>query len=786
MAITAELAAPRIISRADEIFTNSQQAIYKHTDRMFCVLMLVQWVAGIIAALWISPRSWNGSSSQIHIHVWFAIFLGGVISSVPVALAVLRPGAPLTRYTVAIAQMCYSALFIHLSGGRIETHFHVFGSLAFLSIYRDWRVLVPATVVVALDHFIRGTFWPQSVFGVLAVNEWRWLEHSGWVLFEDAFLLFAMRKSVSEMRHSSEQTAAVEVLNATLEKRVTDRTKALNIAVADLTEEVSERQRAEVELVDQKAFLRQVIDLNPSFIFAKDLEGRFTLVNQTLADAYGSTVEQLLGRTDTDFNPNAEMTKRWRDDDLEVVSKRREKFVPEEMVTDAAGNVRWLQTNKRPIISSGGEVTQILGVATDITQRKDLEEKLNQAQKMEAIGKLAGGVAHDFNNLLTGIIGYSDLAFRRVGAEDRVRSNLEEIKKAATRAASLTQQLLAFSRKQMLQAKELDLNSVVEDMATKLGRLTSQDIKLITVLAPSLGKIKGDPNQIEQTIMHLVVNAIEAMPNGGTVTIETASVFLDEAYASKHLGAQVGPHVMLAVTDTGIGMTAELQKRVFEPFFTTKEVGKGAGLGLSAVYGVVKQTGGNIWLYSEPNKGTVLKIYFPEVEDTAAIKAADVDAADGNETILLVDDDPQIRKVACEALTARGYRVLLASNGLQALETVEKFAEHLDLILTDLVIPNLNGKELAQRIWAFRPATKVLFMSGFTREAAVTNRVLSNGAWFIEKPFALSVLAAKVREVLDAGSGSGQKPEPRKHETLESETKEKVTEAEPTVSMLVN
>jgi PAS domain S-box-containing protein len=341
--------------------------------------MALQWLAGIAAALWVSPKTWAGTASHTHPHVWAAVFLGGAISSLPILLAVIRPGHATTRYAVAVGQMLMGALLIHLTGGRLETHFHVFGSLAFLSFYRDWRVLIPATIVVAADHFLRGVFWPQSVYGVLTASEWRWLEHAGWVAFEDTFLFIAIRHSIGEMWGIAERTAEIESLNEDLEAHVANRTAQLVATNHELEREVAERKLAETELGQQRAFLRQVIDLNPSFVFAKDRNGRFTLVNQAIAEAYGTSVEALLGKTDADFNPNAEEVEGFRRDDLEVLNTLKEKFIPEEVITDAGGQVRWLQTIKRPIVSPDGAANQMLGIATDITARKQAETALERA-----------------------------------------------------------------------------------------------------------------------------------------------------------------------------------------------------------------------------------------------------------------------------------------------------------------------------------------------------------------------------------------------------------------------
>lgn len=367
--------------RVVEIFNEHQDLVHRRTDRMFAVLMTIQWVAGVAAALWVSPKTWIGPDSQTHPHVWAALLLGGAISSLPIVLAIVRPGRPTTRYVVAVGQMLMGALLIHLTGGRLETHFHVFGSLAFLSFYRDWKVLVPATIVVAADHFFRGLFWPESVYGVLAASEWRWLEHAGWVLFEDTFLFIAVRHSIGEVWGIAERTAEIESLNEGLEAHVANRTAQLVSANSELEREVTDRKLAEAGLADQRAFLRQIIDLNPNFVFAKDRQGRFTLVNQAIAEAYGTTVEELLGKTDADFNSNAEEVESFRRIDLEVINTLTEKFIPEEVLTDAAGRVRWLQTIKRPIIAPDGTAKQMLGIAADITTRKQAEKALRLSEE---------------------------------------------------------------------------------------------------------------------------------------------------------------------------------------------------------------------------------------------------------------------------------------------------------------------------------------------------------------------------------------------------------------------
>jgi len=355
--------------------------------------------------------------------------------------------------------------------------------------------------------------------------------------------------------------------------------------------------------------------------------------------------------------------------------------------------------------------------------------------------------------MLTAIIGYTDLSLRRVGLENPIRRNLEETKKAAERAASLVRQLLAFSRKQILEPKVLDLNDVVKDMHKMLTRLIGENIKLATRLETDLGSVKADPCQVEQIIVNLVVNARDAMPRGGRVTIETANVALDDQNASKHVSVKPGEYVMLAVSDTGSGMDQETQARIFEPFFTTKEVGKGTGLGLSTVYGIVKQSGGNIWVYSEQGLGTVFKVYLPRIDDatasTIANQSQETNAPRGTETILLVEDEDVVRGLTRKILMQAGYNVLDANGGDEAIRLCRAHAGPIDLLLTDVVMPEVSGKEVADRLLELRPSIRVLYMSGYTDEAIVQHGVLDANVKFIQKPFTWVGLTRKVREVLN-------------------------------------
>ena len=412
----------------------------------------------------------------------------------------------------------------------------------------------------------------------------------------------------------------------------------------------------------------------------------------------------------------------------------------------------WVEDNRRTVCDSEGRAVEISGVWTDITRHRQLENQLRQSQKMEAVGLLAGGIAHDFNNLLTVINGRSQLLMMRRNTDDKTRVQLELIYKTGERAAALTRQLLAFSRQQVLEPKVVNLNSVARDMESMLHRLIPEDISIQTMFDPTLRPLLADPGQIEQVIMNLVVNARDAMSDGGKMTIETTNVELSENYCRAHDGVKPGHYVMLAVSDTGMGMNAAVMAKIFEPFFTTKGVGKGTGLGLSTVYGIVKQSNGHVEVYSELGKGTVFKIYLPQ----APLDAMDAKAHDsikaisfGNETVLLVEDDPGVRDFTKDILEMNGYTVLTATDGRIALQICTEQKHAVNLVITDVVMPEMGGPELVERLQTLRPDLKVIFTSGYPDHAIVHNGALSANVNFIQKPFIAANLANKVREILD-------------------------------------
>ena len=415
------------------------------------------------------------------------------------------------------------------------------------------------------------------------------------------------------------------------------------------------------------------------------------------------------------------------------------------------GTVRWLSGAGRVHLGEHGEPVRAVGITLDVTERHTLEEQYQQAQKMEAVGRLAGGVAHDFNNLLTVILGNCELLLTDLGPNDARQADVVEIQKAGLSAAGLTRQLLAFSRKEIIEPTLLDLNEVVDGMRAMLRRLIGEDVNVGLTLGPGPALVKADRGQVEQIVLNLAVNARDAMPRGGTLTIETANVELDEDYAKKHVSLKPGPYVALTVTDTGTGMTPQVQARLFEPFFTTKEVGKGTGLGLASVHGIVERSGGSVDVDSEVGRGTSFKVYFPRAgtAETFVNAAPPVSRPRvGAQTVLLVEDAEELRQLTTRLLERQGYTVLVAANAMEALGLFERNTA-IDVLLTDVVMPGDSGPELVSWLVQQRPLLKVIYMSGYTEEAIVDHGVVNPGIAFLHKPFTAEALGRKLREVLD-------------------------------------
>jgi two-component system cell cycle sensor histidine kinase/response regulator CckA len=516
--------------------------------------------------------------------------------------------------------------------------------------------------------------------------------------------------------------------------------------------DITERKQEVEALRRSEASYRSLIQGATYGILRCDLDGNFLAVNPALVAmlGYESEAELLAANVVRDINRDpgegAQLLQRYRQtgrlDGVEAQWKRKDgKPIP-------------VRLSGRAVLDEHGALEGFEIMAEDVSERRRLEEQLRQAQKMEAVGRLAGGVAHDFNNLLTIVTGYSDLLLERLGAADAMRGYVEEINKAAERAASLTRQLLAFGRRQVVVPQVLDLNAVVANIDKMLRRLIGENVQLVTVLEPELGPVKADPGQIEQVILNLALNARDAMAEGGQLTLETANVELREDYTRSRVNVLPGHYAMLAVSDAGVGMDAETQAHIFEPFFTTKKEGKGTGLGLATVYGIVKQSGGHIYVYSEPRQGTTFKIYLPTVP-LAVSKA--VEAAPErrclrgrSETILLVEDDEAVRAMAERILQLKGYKVIAASNPTEASQLCERHEGPIHLLLTDLIMPTMSGRRLAEHLSLMRPELRVLYMSGYADRAIAPGGILEEGTPFLQKPFTPDTLAHKVREVLDA------------------------------------
>ena len=476
----------------------------------------------------------------------------------------------------------------------------------------------------------------------------------------------------------------------------------------------------------------------------------YLYVNETVVAQGRQSREQLLGRTMTECYPGIERTPMFAPLQRCMTERKHDRMENEFTFPD--GSTGWFELRFVPV----PEGACILSL--DITGQKRAtatlartEEQLRLAQKMEAVGRLAGGVAHDFNNVLSVVLSYTGLILSDLKSDDPMRAEIEEIQKAGERAADLTRQLLTFSRQHVVLPKVVDLNQIMVAMEKMIGRLLGADVEVTLFPGARLGKVKVDPGQIEQIVMNLAVNARDAMPSGGRLTIQTNNIDLDDHYASEHLGVTAGPHVMLAVTDTGFGMDKETQGQIFEPFFTTKEKGKGTGLGLSIVFGIVKQSGGHVWVYSEPGHGTTFKVYLPRTEaqtEASPSQPPPAEGGRGSETILLVEDDEQVRAVAVGILRRRGYTVLEAPGAGEALLVVEQYGARINLLVTDVVLPRMNGPQLAERVRASRPDIKVLFMSGYTDEAIIQHGILDSGVTFLQKPITPDSLARKVREAL--------------------------------------
>jgi two-component system cell cycle sensor histidine kinase/response regulator CckA len=511
------------------------------------------------------------------------------------------------------------------------------------------------------------------------------------------------------------------------------------------------RKDLELYLHQHDKFLVALLESAAQAILSVDRHGRIVLANARTETMFGYSRGEMVGQTIEALLPQSAREAHLQHREgyfsnprvrpmgigMELAGRRKDGTeFPVEV------SLSYVQTGEGPFA---------IAFVTDITGRKRLEEQLLHAQKMEAVGRLAGGVAHDFNNMLTIISGYDRMMLDRLPPQDPLRDYAEEVAKAADRAGALTAQLLAFSRRQVLQPRVFDVNELLNNAQKMLRRLIGEHIDLYLGVSSGASNIRADPGQVEQIVFNLAINARDAMPDGGKLTIETGAVRLDESYSKTHMGVEPGDYIMIAVSDSGHGMDAETRRHIFEPFFTTKGQGKGTGLGLATVYGTVKQSGGDIWVYSEPGQGTTFKIYFPCAADTAdpVTHASKPLARQGTETILLVEDEKAVRELVAEMLRQEGYAVLAAADPLEAIEIGGRHPGAIEMLLTDVVMPKMSGRQLAGRLLPLRPDIKVVYLSGYTENAIVHHGVLEPDVEFLAKPFSQQALAHKIREVLD-------------------------------------
>ena len=663
------------------------------------------WLAGLV----------SGSGVWSALSLWWAGDYLGALVVAPVFLTWAGPaGAPIGRRTALELSL--------LVGGAVLATMAMFGSLLPASLLAPAQypyLLFPFVIGAALRFGPRGASLLTMTVATLAIGYTVWGGGP-----------FVMQTVPS--------TDAALLLYIGI----------LAITGLSLGPATTRHERAERALREANEHLASVIQSSPLAIYTLDPRSTVLTWNRAAEALYGWQAAELIGRPLPTIGHDVEDHGRLRDRVLrgeslrgvEVTRRRKD------------GTSVNISLSVAPLHDAAGRVTGMLSLAADVTEMRQLEVQYRQAQKMEAVGRLAGGIAHDFNNLLTAIIGTTALVLEDLGLESRARLDIQEIEKAAKRAAGLTRQLLIFSRQQVLEPRALDLNALVGNLEKMLHRLIGEDIELRTKQATALGAVRADPGQLEQAIVNLVVNARDAMPQGGRLTIETADVELDRGYVAGHVPTQPGPYVLLAISDTGVGMDGATKARLFEPFFTTKEPGRGTGLGLATVYGIVKQSGGYIWTYSELGHGTTFKIYLPRVAETPEAPESTTSPPTpvrGSETLLVVEDQEEVRKLTKRVLEARGYTVLAARNGAEALEIVAQHPSKIHLMITDVVMPGMNGRELAQHARARRSYLKVLYVSGYTGEAVLQHRLLEPGVAFLQKPFTPDVLARKTREVLD-------------------------------------
>lgn len=774
--------------REHELFQEHLLASRIKTDKLFSILFVFQWILGIVGALVLSPFTWSGNAQLINIHVYLAVFLGGLLSFFPMYFIWRHPGEGYTRQIIAIAQSLTSVLLIHLSGGRIETHFHVFGSLAVLAFYLDCKVLLTATIITALDHFLRGMFLPMSVFGVDIGVQWRWLEHTAWVIFIDVFLLYKCKMRLGDFKVLARSLAELEEANNNIEKKVVARTEELRTANTKYIEEIDKRRESENQLGERSRELEAAIACQAAFMnnipdmaWMKDKDSRFIRVNESLARFANRTIDEFIGKSDLDIWPE-DLASAYILDDKDVIKSGSHKKVIEKIA--ANGKFLWIETIKTPFQGETGEFIGTVGIARDITDIKEnqhalelahqkllktnqqlesemaenlkMHDQLVQAEKMEAVGILTGGIAHDFNNILWMILGNSEMLLDSIPQGSTEFDMQQDIHNAAERAKGLVKQLLDFSRKSESTKVNITLAPLIREVLKLLRSSIPATIDIQSKIDPIEHVIHCDPNKFHQVLMNLVTNAYHAIGNAsGTIEVTLKDVILFEEDMDCFPGlTQPGLYQLVEVKDTGCGIPKEVINNIFDPFFTTKEVGVGTGLGLSTVHGIIAEMGGQILVYSDLGKGTAFQIYLPVSEEDAAMGLLENEVApckplspDVQKSVLIVDDEPMIRTMVQRMFEKLGYKTFMTENGVEALITFMKHQDDIDLIFTDQTMPQLTGMELAHKVFEIKPNFPIIVASGNSLVVSEDELAKTPVQWLINKPVQIKLLKELLEEI---------------------------------------
>jgi PAS domain S-box-containing protein len=741
----------KVAERATELFEIDRQANFERVDRIFIGLMLLQWAFGIVLALVLSPYSYSGDTRSIHPHLYLAIFLGGAISALPIALAILRPGRPTTRYTIAIAQMLWSALLIHISGGRIETHFHVFGSLALIAFYRDWKTLVPATVVVVADHYFRGILMPESVYGVASPEWWRFLEHAGWVVFEDTFLTLSCVHGKKEMHAIAARQADVEALSEREQVRSAELDSALARVTGlneDLRTELAERHRAEHEVARLTEERELILDNAADAVVGLDLLGRPTFMNPAASEMTGWTVEslqrmripshELIHRVGPDRTPCSSNCTLQRACTTGEVFHGPEEWFCRRDGTLFPAEVRVAAITDRDSLRVGTVVT-----FHDITERREIERiKELERTRVGRLGRLAASVAHEFNNVLMGAQPFAELLLRATTTPE-TKNWSRQILDSIARGKRITEEILRFARPSEIEARPFCVQQWLGAMSQEIsGFMGNRHFDLQLPEEPLY--IEGDRLQMTQVMINLARNACDAMPDGGTLTIAALQVYSYQQFPFANL-ITPDQFVHFTVQDSGSGIPADVLPKIFEPLFTTKK-NQGTGLGLAIAEQVVTRHGGHVFVESTLGHGTTFHLFLPATtaEPIDSPTASNVSSRGGR--LLLVEDDPTVSAGLAAILEHEGFYVRTVATARAAFRAVED--ELPDAVIFDIGLPDMAGTDAYRHIAATRPGLRVIFSSGHADAAQIDDLLEQKHVRFLRKPYDAQTLVGSLAEVI--------------------------------------